>query len=117
MSYYKGNYDYVAADIDTYHIPEKYHNTMYDIFDEDNNTTFKYDEANDICLYSYWPCCEVWRDIETDEIIKDKGKMVKQLMFADTKTKKQGKVPEPVHTLYGKVVPKKPFDIKVSQKG
>ena len=116
MSKY-GNYDYVQADIDLYNIPEKYHAMMRNIFSKNEAATFKYDKDSDVCCYTNWPCCTVWRDIITDQVIENKNDTVKQLTFADTKTKKQDKIPEPVHTLYDKVVPKKPFDIKVSQKG
>lgn len=129
MSKYS-KYDYVRADMDYYKIPERYEPKLREIFAKDENMTFRYDSEEDVCVYSSWMDCDIWRDVNTDEVVPwnsftgqcvlstNKGSEA-QLMLVPAKSKKTKKYPkiaEPVETLYDKVIPKKPLEVVFSQR-
>lgn len=140
MSTY-GHYDYVQADIDLYNIPEKYHAIMRNIFSKNEAATFKYDKETDTCCYTNWPDMKPWYDVITGNIVSDFGNVglfpnlydddvygnnvvewddfsdKKQASLMPTKDKKKAKIDKPIEGLYNKVMPKKPMDLLVGQKG
>ena len=122
MSKY-GNYDYVQADIDLYDIPEKYHAIMRNIFSKNEEATFKYDKDSDICCYANWPDMNPWYDVLTGNVVQGFGNVGLLPILYDDKTygtvntKKDDKVQDPVKELYNKIIPKKPMDLCVGQKG
>lgn len=122
MSKY-GNYDYVQADIDLYDIPEKYHAIMRNIFSKNEEATFKYDKDSDICCYANWPDMNPWYDVVTGNVVPGFGNVGLLPILYDDKTygtvntKKDDKVQDPVKELYNKIIPKKPMDLLVGQKG
>lgn len=122
MSKYS-NYDYVQADIDLYNIPEKYHAIMRNIFSKNEAATFKYDKDSDTCCYTNWPDMKPWYDVITGNIVSDFGNvglfpnLSDDDVYGTVSTKKDDKVQEPVEELYNKVMPKKPMDLCVGQKG
>lgn len=118
-----GNYDYVQADIDLYNIPEKYHAIMRNIFSKNEAATFKYDKDSDTCCYTNWPDMNPWYDVLTGNIISgfvDVGMFPALLdddVYGTVGTKKDDKIAEPVEEHYQKIIPKKPMELLVSQKG
>lgn len=116
--------------MDYYKIPERYEPRLRELFEKDDTLTFRYNEETDICVYSSWQDCYEWRDVYTDDIVPwddFSGQYIKSTNNSDKKqlslvpvkskkTKKYPKIAEPVETLYNKVVPKKPLEIKVYQK-
>lgn len=122
MSKY-GNYDYVQADIDLYDIPEKYHAIMRNIFSKNEAATFKYDKESDTCCYANWPDMNPWYDVITGDVISGFGNvgmfppLLDDDVYGTINTKKDDKIQDPVKELYNKIVPKKPMDLLVGQKG
>ena len=122
MSKY-GNYDYVQADIDLYDIPEKYHAIMRNIFSKNEAATFKYDKESDTCCYTNWPDMKPWYDVITGNIVSDFGNvglfppLLDDDVYGIVSTKKDNKIAEPAEEHYQKIVPKKPMDLLVGQKG
>lgn len=122
MSKYS-NYDYVQADIDLYNIPEKYHAIMRNIFSKNEAATFKYDKDSDTCCYTNWPDMKPWYDVITGNIVSDFGNvglfpnLSDDDVYGTVNTKKDDKVQESVEEHYQKIIPKKPMDLLVGQKG
>ena len=122
MSKYS-NYDYVQADIDLYNIPEKYHAIMRNIFSKNEAATFKYDKESDTCCYTNWPDMKPWYDVLTGNIVSDFGNvglfpnLSDDDVYGTVNTKKDDKIQDPVEELYNKIIPKKPMDLLVGQKG
>lgn len=122
MSKYS-NYDYVQADIDLYNIPEKYHAMMRNIFRNNEAATFKYDKDSDVCCYTNWPDMHPWFDVFTGNVVPGFGGVGLFPTLADddiydtANTKNAEKIQEPVDEHYQKIIPKKPMDLYVSQKG
>ena len=122
MSKY-GNYDYVQADIDLYDIPEKYHAIMRNIFSKNEAATFKYDKESDTCCYTNWPDMNSWYDVVTGNVISCFGDvglfpdLLDDDVYGTVSTKKDDKIQDPVEELYNKIIPKKPMDLLVGQKG
>ena len=122
MSKYS-NYDYVQADIDLYNIPEKYHAIMRNIFSKNEAATFKYDKESDTCCYTNWPDMKPWYDVITGNVVSDFGNvgmfpaLLDDDVYGTVNTKKDDKIAEPVEELYNKIIPKKPMDLLVGQKG
>ena len=122
MSKY-GNYDYVQADIDLYDIPEKYHAIMRNIFSKNEAATFKYDKESDTCCYTNWPDMNPWYDVITGNVVPGFGNVGLLPILYDDKTygtvnaKKDDKVQDTVKEHYQKIIPKKPMDLCVGQKG
>lgn len=118
-----GNYDYVQADIDLYNIPEKYHAIMRNIFSKNEAATFKYDKDSDTCCYTNWPDMKPWYDVLTGNIISGFGDvgmfpaLLDEDVYGTVGTKKDDKIAEPVEEHYQKIIPKKPMELLVSQKG
>lgn len=118
-----GNYDYVQADIDLYNIPEKYHAIMRNIFSKNEAATFKYDKDSDTCCYTNWPDMNPWYDVLTGNIISGFGDvgmfpaLLDDDVYGTVGTKKDDKIAEPVEEHYQKIIPKKPMELLVSQKG
>lgn len=113
--------------MDYYNIPERYEARLRKLFEKDDTLTFRYDSDADICVYSSWQDCYEWRDVYTDDIVpwddfsgqyikSTNNSNKKQVSLVPVKTKKKSKIAEPVEELYGKVIPKKPLEIKVYQK-
>ena len=122
MSKYS-NYDYVQADIDLYNIPEKYHAIMRNIFSKNEAATFKYDKETDTCCYTNWPDMKPWCDVLTGNVVPGFGgvgmfpTLLDDDVYGTVNTKKDDKIAEPVEELYNKIIPKKPMDLCVGQKG
>ena len=122
MSTY-GHYDYVQADIDLYNIPEKYHAIMRNIFSKNEAATFKYDKETDTCCYTNWPDMKPWYDVITGNVVPGFGDvgmfpdLLDDDVYGTVSTKKDDKIVEPVEELYNKIIPKKPIDLLVGQKG
>ena len=127
MSKYS-NYDYVRADMDYFKIPDRYEERLRKLFEKDNSLTFRYNKETDVCVYSSWQDCYEWRDVYTNDVVLWNDSLIekikptdnsnkKQFSLVSVKAKKKAKIAEPVEELYNKVVPKKPLEIKVYQKG
>ena len=114
--------------MDYYKIPERYEPRLRELFEKDDTLTFRYNEETDICVYSSWQDCYEWRDVYTNDIVEwdnffglyiksTNNSNKKQVSLVPVKTKKNPKIAEPVEEHYQKIIPKKPMELLVSQKG